>query len=52
MDTVKSHICLNCKAPLADDDKFCTQCGQGTQEHLLNFKELVIHFVEFIYQSR
>ncbi len=43
MDTVKSHICLNCKAPLADDNKFCTQCGQGTQEHLLNFKELVIH---------
>lgn len=38
------QTCLNCGTSLNQDDKYCHQCGQGTNEHLLSFKELVSHF--------
>ena len=40
----QEHPCLNCGHPITQTDKFCPQCGQGTDEHLMTFKELVSHF--------
>jgi hypothetical protein len=36
-----SAVCLNCENPASD--KFCSNCGQKTDTHRINFKHFIFH---------